>query len=180
MKAKVQRLIDGNAVLVMATSTCPFCNEVRRSVASFFLNTHGLLLARAGFCRQKDAGGTSTCLGRFWKHTPPWECLQTVVKSLWHSYSDILRCYTNTLQVFVAYAQIDPDYECISWPRSTLSLAPRNIIDRRRNEPSPHTAWLADSSTWTRSVVFSTCWEYTKRWNQQSMLCGTLESTRST
>ena len=29
MKAEVQGMIDGNAVLVLATSTCPFCIEVR-------------------------------------------------------------------------------------------------------------------------------------------------------
>lgn len=32
MRDKVQGLINGNAVLVMGTSTCPFCIEVRVNI----------------------------------------------------------------------------------------------------------------------------------------------------
>lgn len=36
MRAEIQSMIDANAVLVMATSTCPFCIEVHKSLISFF------------------------------------------------------------------------------------------------------------------------------------------------
>lgn len=50
MQAEVQGLIDGHPVLVMATSTCPFCIEVREDCTKLSLGKLLLCGLKLRYC----------------------------------------------------------------------------------------------------------------------------------